>query len=51
MRRTNVSRINRNTGNLRPDQLNSSHTKMGSTVRYLCVELEDAFGHSEGVEI
>ena len=43
MRRTKVVQIYRKTGNLRAVQLLLGHTKMGSTVRYLGVEIEDAF--------
>ncbi len=42
MRRTKVAEIYRKTGNLRAVQLLLGHTKVGSTVRYLGVELEDA---------
>lgn len=51
MRRTKVSQIYKNTGNLRAVQLLLGHTKMDSTVRYLGVELEDALTISEAVEI
>jgi len=51
MRRTKVAHIYRKTGNLRAVQLLLGHTKMGSTVRYLGVELEDALVISESVEI
>lgn len=50
MRRTKVARIYRKTGNLRAVQLLLGHTKMGSTMRYLGVELEDALAVSEAVE-
>jgi site-specific recombinase XerC len=51
MRRTKVAQIYKKTGNLRAVQLLLGHTKMGSTVRYLGVELEDALAISEAVEI
>ena len=51
MRRTKVSQIYKQTGNLRAVQLLLGHTKMDSTVRYLGVELEDALAISEAVEI
>lgn len=51
MRRTKVSQIYKKTGNLRAAQLLLGHTKMGSTVRYLGVELEDALAISEATEI
>lgn len=50
MRRTKVARIYRKTGNLRAVQLLLGHTKMGSTMRYFGVELEDALAVSEAVE-
>lgn len=51
MRRTKVAQIYKKTGNLRAVQLLLGHTKMDSTVRYLGVDLEDAFTISESVEI
>lgn len=51
MRRTKVAQIYKKTGNLRAVQLLLGHTKMGSTVRYLGVDLEDALSISESVEI
>ena len=51
MRRTKVAQVYRKTGNLRAVQLLLGYTKMDSTVRYLCVDLEDALTLSEGVEI
>ena len=51
MRRTKVAEIYRKTGNLRAVQLLLGHTKVDSTVRYLGVELEDALGISEGIDI
>lgn len=51
MRRTKVTQIYKNAGNLRAVQLLLGHTKMGSTVRYLDVELEDALAIAEAIEI
>lgn len=51
MRRTKVTQIYKKSGNLRAVQLLLGHTKMDSTVRYLGVELEDALGISEAIEI
>ncbi len=51
MRRTKVTQIYKNTGNLRATQLLLVHTKMGSTVRYLGVELEDALAIAKAIEI
>jgi site-specific recombinase XerC len=51
MRQTKVAQIYKNTGNLRAVQLLLGHTKMDSTVRYLCVDLDDALSQSEGIDI
>ena len=51
MRRTKVTQIYKKTGNLRAVQALLGHTKMDSTVRYLGVELEDAFAIAEAIEI
>ncbi|GGG68596.1 integrase [Salipiger pallidus] len=51
MRRMTVAQIYRKTGNRRAAQLLLGHTKMGSSVRYLGVELEDALAIAEAVEI
>ncbi len=51
MRRTKVTQIYKETGNLRAVQLLLGHTKMDSTVQYLGVELEDALEISEAIEI
>ena len=39
------------TGNLRAVQLLLGHTKLESTVRYLGIEVDDALGISEQVEL
>ncbi|WP_306131967.1 tyrosine-type recombinase/integrase [Roseivivax marinus] len=51
LRRTKAAQIYRKTGNLRAVQLLLGHTKVGSTVRYLGVELEDALSIAESVDI
>ncbi|MEJ8563527.1 tyrosine-type recombinase/integrase [Yoonia sp. GPGPB17] len=51
LRRTKAAEIYRKTGNLRAVQLLLGHTKVDSTVRYLGVELEDALGISERIDI
>ena len=51
LRRTKAAQIYRKTGNLRAVQLLRGHTKVDSTVRYLCVELEDALSIAESVDI
>jgi site-specific recombinase XerC len=51
MRRTNVARIYKKTGNLRAVQLLLGHTRLDGTVRYLGIELEDALEISERVDI
>ena len=51
MRRTKAALIYRKTGNLRAVQLLLGHTKVGSTVRYLGVELEDAQSIAETIDI
>lgn len=51
MRRTKVTQIRKMTGNLRAVQLLLGHTKMDSTVRYLCVELEDTLAIAEAIGI
>src|SRR5665213_1426387 len=43
LRRTKATLIYRRTGNLRAVQLRLGHTKIESTVRYLGVEVDDAF--------
>ena len=51
MRRTKVALIYKKTGNLRACQLLLGHSKLESTVRYLGVDIEDAIGLSEDIEI
>jgi integrase len=51
LRRTKVAQIYKRTGNLRAVQLLLGHTKLESTVRYLGIDVEDALGISEQVEL
>ena len=51
MRRTKASLIYRRTKNLRAVQLLLGHSKLESTVRYLGIEVDDAFSISEPTEI
>jgi site-specific recombinase XerC len=51
MRRTKATRIYRKTGNLRAVQLLLGHTKLGSTVRYLGIEVDDALIIAEQIEL
>jgi integrase len=51
LRRTKAAQIYRKTGNLRAVQLPLGHTKIDSSVRYLGVELEDALGIAERIDI
>lgn len=51
MRRTKVTQIYKKTVNLWAVQLLLGHTKMGSTVRNLGVEREDALAIAEAIEI
>ena len=51
MRRTKAAQIYKKTGNLRAVQLLLGHTKMGSTVRHLGVDLDDALSLSEGIDL
>lgn len=46
-----MTQIYKKKGNLRAVQLLLGHTKMDSTVRYLGVELENALGIAEAIEI
>lgn len=51
MRRTKVTQIYKKTGNLRAVQLLLRHAEMDRTVRYLCIELEDALAIAVAIEI
>jgi integrase len=51
LRRTKVSLLYKKTGNLRACQLLLGHTKLESTVRYLGVEVDDALGLSQALEL
>jgi integrase len=51
LRRTKATLIYRRTGNLRAVQLLLGHTKIESTVRYLGIEIDDAIGIAEKIEI
>ena len=51
MRRTKASLIYRRTKNLRAVQLLLGHTKLESTVRYLCIEVDDALEMAEQTEV
>ena len=51
LRRSKVSIIYKQTGNLRAVQILLGHTKIESTVRYLRVDFEDALILSEQTEI
>ena len=51
MRRTKAAQISKKTGNLRAVHLLLGHTKLESTVRYLGIEVDDALGISEQVEL
>ncbi len=51
MRRTKATLIYRKTGNLRAVQLLLGHSKIDSTVLYLGVEVEDASGLAESIEL
>ena len=51
MRRTKASLIYRRTKNLRAVQLLLGHTKLESTVRYLGIEVDDAFEIAEQTEV
>jgi integrase len=50
LRRTKASLIYRRTKNLRAVQLLLGHTKLGSTVRYLDIEVDDALEMAEQTE-
>lgn len=51
LRRTKASIIYKATGNLRAVQLLLGHTNIGSTVRYLGVDVEDALILAEHTEV
>ncbi len=51
MRRTKAAQIYKKTGNLRAVQILLGHTKLGSTVRYLGVEVDDALRIAEQIEL
>ena len=51
LRRTKAALIYRKTGNLRALQLLLGHAKLGSTVRYLGIEVDDALRISEQTEL
>jgi integrase len=51
LRRTKATLIYRRTGNLRAVQFLLGHTKIGSTVRYLGIEIDDAIEIAEKIEV
>ena len=51
LRRTKAALIYKQTGNLRAVQILLGHTKIEITVRYLGVEVEDAFALAEAMEV
>ena len=51
LRRTKATLIYRRTGNLRPSNFYSAHTKIESTVRYLGIEVDDALAIAEQVDV
>ena len=51
MRRTRAARIYKKTGNLRAVQLLLGHSKLESAARYLRIEVDDALGMSEQVDL
>ncbi|MGV7235215.1 MAG: hypothetical protein ACQ9ET_03060 [Nitrosomonadaceae bacterium] len=51
LRRTKASLIYWRTKNLRAVQLLLGHTKLGNTVRYLGIEVDDAHGMAEQTEV
>jgi integrase len=51
LRRTKATLIYKKTGNLRAVQLLLGHTKVESTVRYLGVEVDDAFAVAEQIDV
>jgi integrase len=51
LRRTSTVHNYRRTGNLRVVQLLLGHSKIESTVRYLCIEVDDAIEIAEKIDI
>jgi integrase len=51
LRRTKATLIYRRTGNIRAVQLLLGPTNVESTVRYLCVEVDDALAIAEQVDV
>lgn len=51
LRRTKVSLLYKQTGNIRACQLLLGHRKLESTVRYLGVEVDDALALSEQLDL
>ena len=51
LRRTKASIIYKRTGNLSAVQILLGYTKIESTVRYLGVDIDDAFALAEGTEL
>ncbi|MHB1531372.1 tyrosine-type recombinase/integrase [Acidithiobacillus sp.] len=51
LRRTKATMIYKRTKNLRALQLLLGHTKLGSTVRYLGIEVDDALEMAEQMEV
>ncbi|KAA0122000.1 hypothetical protein CIW48_20900 [Methylobacterium sp. P1-11] len=51
LRRTTASLIYKRTGNLRAVRIMLGHTRIVSTARYLCLDVENALTLAEGAEI
>ncbi|OSJ08918.1 integrase [Bradyrhizobium canariense] len=51
LRQTKATLVCRRTGNLRAVQLLLGHRKIGSTVRYLGIEVDDALAIAEQVSV
>jgi site-specific recombinase XerC len=51
LRRTNVALVYKKSGNLRACQLLLGHRQLESTVRYLGIEVDDAFELSEQLDL